>query len=97
MPLRLCLRRHHGQDESGEGLWHIVLANTEIMLPGQLEGTQVAFTGGELEGLPEGPAALRFLLGHWLRCFANLRTLRLMMKCPVRGTCLPYPFRGTPF
>ncbi|MDQ3396170.1 MAG: hypothetical protein M3511_00130, partial [Deinococcota bacterium] len=47
---------------SGQGLWHIVLADPEAELPEELEGATVAFTSGELEGLPEGPAALRFLL-----------------------------------
>jgi hypothetical protein len=48
--------------ESGAGLWHIVLADPEAELPEELEGAEVAFSSGELAGLPDGPAALRFLL-----------------------------------
>ncbi len=48
--------------EGSQGLWHIVLADPEAELPGALGNAQVAFTSGELEGLPEGPAVLRFLL-----------------------------------
>jgi quercetin dioxygenase-like cupin family protein len=48
--------------QRGEGLWHIVLADPEADAPAELEGADVVFSSGELEGIPDAPVELRFLL-----------------------------------
>ena len=47
---------------SGQGLWHIVLTDPEADAPDALADAEVIFSSGELEGIPEPPVQLSFVL-----------------------------------
>ena len=47
---------------SGQGLWHVVLTDPEANAPEALADAEVVFSSGELEGIPETPVQLSFVL-----------------------------------
>lgn len=46
----------------GQGLWHSVLASPDAQAPAGLEEAEVVASSGELQGIPETPVQLSFVL-----------------------------------